>query len=87
MGKRQKIILIIYAFYVFFISFLYVPYARYYQGGIKTYAGNHFRSTPFWSSPQLMGPLSIDADLIIAQLLAITAIAGAALLFFKREKR
>ncbi len=86
MRKRQKLILIIYAFYVFFFSFLYVPYSRYYQGGIKTYAGNHFRSTPFWNSPQLTGAVSIDSDLIIAQLLAITAIAGAALLFFKREE-
>ncbi len=86
MRKRQKIILIIYAFYVFFISFLYIPYNRYFQGGIKTYAGNHLSSSPFWNSPQLMGNVSIDSDLIIAQLLAITAIAGAALLFFKREE-
>ena len=85
MRRRQKLILVIYAFYVFFFSFLYVPYARYYQGGIKTYAGNHLRSSLLWVTPQPLGHLSIDADLIIAQLLAITAIAGAALLFFKRE--
>ena len=85
MRKRQKLILIIYAFYVFFFSFLYVPYARYYPGGIKTYAGNHLRSTPLWIGTQPVENFSIDADLMIAQLLAITAIAGAALLFFKRE--
>ncbi|MHA1942516.1 MAG: hypothetical protein ACW97P_12490 [Candidatus Hodarchaeales archaeon] len=85
MRKRQKFILIIYAFYVFFFSFLYVPYVRYYQGGVKTYAGNHLRSSFLWVSPQPTGHLSIDADLIIAQVLAFTAIAGAALLFFKRE--
>ena len=85
MRKRQKLVLIIYAFYVFFFSFLYVPYVRYFEGGIKTYAGNHFRSTPFWITARLWGHTSIDADLIIAQILAFTAIAIAAFIFFKRE--
>ncbi len=85
MRKRQKIVLILYSVTVFFFSFLYVPYARYFENGIKTYAGNHFRSTPLWYIQPLWGHVAIDADLIFAQVISITAIASAILLILKQK--
>lgn len=85
MRVRQKFILVIYGLTVFISSFLYVPYAQFYSGGLKTYAGYHLRSTPFWITEIPGRYLSIDSDLILAQVVALTAMAGAAFLFFKHD--
>lgn len=85
MRKRQKLVLLLYAFVVFFTSFIYVPCDRYYQGGIKTYAGNYLRSTPLWSIPKPWGYIAINADLILAQVIAFTAIAAYLFLLLRRE--
>lgn len=85
MRKRQKLVLIIYAIVVFFVSFLYVPYARYYSNGVRTNAGNYFRSTPFWIVQMPRGNASIDAELIIAQVFALTAIVVAIIFVLNRK--
>jgi len=84
MRKRQKLILILYAFAVFFVGFVYVPYDRYYQNGVKEFIGHHIRAKliPFeypW------GYINIDAPLIIAEVIAFTALAIVAFLLLKRE--
>jgi hypothetical protein len=88
MRKRQKLILVIYVYAVLFLGFLYVPYVRYYPNGAKKFIGHHFRSGLLeimpWDS-KLWGNVSMDANLIIAEILAITAIAVVAFLLFKRE--
>jgi len=43
MMKRQKLILILYAFAVFFLSFVYAPYVRYYPNGAVQFVGHHLR--------------------------------------------
>lgn len=88
MRKRQKLILILYAIGVFLFSFVYIPYTRYYPGGIKTFIGHHIRPKLWWimsEKSDLWGDIAIDAPLIIAELLALTAIAGVAFLLLRRE--
>ncbi len=84
MKKRQKLILILYAFAVFYISFIYVPYTQYYSNGVKTHAGHFFRSTFLYIVDSPKGNVDIDAHLIIAEVIALTAIATAACLILKR---
>jgi hypothetical protein len=90
MRKRQKLILIFYAIGVFLLSFVYVPYARYYPNCVKAFIGHHLRAKiskiilggeDLWG----YGYIVIDAPLIIAEVLALTAIAGVAFLLLKRE--
>jgi heme/copper-type cytochrome/quinol oxidase subunit 4 len=86
MRKRQKLILIIYSIAVFIIGFIYVPYTRYYSGGIKTHAGHYFRPTFLYMTELPKGYVNIDAELIIAEIIALTAIFGAFYLIFKTDK-
>ncbi len=96
MGKRQKLILMFYAFSVFIISFIYVPYNRFHPEGIKSFVGHHLRATIGnflgiewkFSMKDTSGTLiavSVDSQLIIAEVIALTAIAVAGVLLFKRE--
>jgi hypothetical protein len=88
MGRRQKIVLILYVYAVLFLGFIYVPYVRYYPNGVKNFIGHHLRIKLFELSPwetMTWGHVGIDANLIIAEILAITAIVVVAFLLFKRE--
>ena len=88
MGKRQKIILILYVYAVMFLGFLYVPYVKYYPNGAKRFIGHHLRFGLMELAPWETGKFgnaAIDANLIIAELLSITAITVVACLFFKKE--
>ena len=85
MGKRQKLILILYAFAVFILGFVYVPYTQHFQNGIKIHKGHHIRPTMIWLTDIASQRADIDASLIIAEVIALTAIAGAIFLVLKRE--
>ncbi len=88
MRKRQKIILILYMYMIVFLGFLYVPYVQYLQGGVKTFVGHHFRIGLFDAIPwekQVWGHVTIDANLIIAEIIALTAIATVVFLLFKKD--
>ena len=89
MGKRQKLILILYVNVVIIISFLYVPYIQHFSNGVMRFAGHRLRFriwdlTP-WERASL-GNATIDANLIIAEVLAITAIAVVMYLLCKRDQ-
>ncbi|MBI4682770.1 MAG: hypothetical protein HY757_06685 [Nitrospirae bacterium] len=89
MGRRQKIILIIYVYAVVFLGFIYVPYVRHFPNGVRKFIGHHFRIKLIQMYPweiETAGAVTIDANLIIAELFSITAIAVVAFLLFKREK-
>jgi hypothetical protein len=89
MGKRQKIILILYVYAVVFLGFIYVPYVRHYANGAKEFIGHHFRVRILQLSPwetQTYGPVVIDANLMIAEILSITAIVITAFLLLRKEK-
>lgn len=88
MKKRQKLILIIYFYAVLCIGFLYVPYTQHFSNGIMRFAGHRLRFklwelTPW--QPTYTQNLTIDANLIIAELLAITAMTVVIFLFLKRD--
>ncbi len=96
MGKRLKLLIILYAFSVFIVSFIYVPYNRFHQGGAKTFLGHHLRGTirnffeiewKFAMTDASGNVLSvgIDAQLIIAEVIALTAIIAAAILVLHRK--
>jgi len=89
MGRRQKIILILYVYAVAILGFIYVPYVQYYPNGAKKFIGHHLRVKLLQMSPwetNTWGVVAIDANLIIAEILAITAIVVVAFLLFKREQ-
>ena len=89
MGRRQKIVLILYVYAVVFLGFIYVPYVRYYPNGVKNFIGHHLRIKLFELYPwetKTWGHVGIDANLIIAEILSITAIVVVAFLLFKREQ-
>ena len=85
MRKRQKIVLILYAFAVFILGFVYVPYTQYFSNGVKIHKGHHIRPTMLWQTNISTYNVDIDAFLIIAEVIALTAIAGAIFLVLKRE--
>jgi len=87
MGKRQKIVLILYAFAVFILGFVYVPYTQYFSNGVKIYRGHFIRPTIITMILQTEIPQNtdVDASLIIAEEIALTAIAGAAFLLLNRK--
>ena len=90
MRKRQKLILIGYVYAVLFIGFLYVPYVRYYPNGSKRFIGHHIKPqllSFIWGPGDagLWGHTAIDSNLIIAELIAITALTVVAFLLLKRE--
>jgi hypothetical protein len=73
---------------VVFLSFVYVPYIRYYPNGVKKFVGHHLRSRllgliPWEEKP--WGHTTIDANLIIAEILALTIIAAVIFVLFKKE--
>ena len=89
MKKRQKLVLILYVNAVLFISFLYVPYVRHYTGCTERYIGHRLRFkiwdlTPWQSN--YVGNITIDSTLIIAEFLAITAMAVVMFLLFNRDR-
>jgi len=96
MGKRQKIIIMFYAFSVFIVSFIYVPYNRFHTNGAITFLGHNLRGTirnffgmewkfAMKDASGTFVSVGIDAQLIIAEVIALTAIAVAGFLFLKRE--
>ena len=90
MRKRQKIILILYMYMVIFIGFIYVPYNVYYPNGAKKFVGHHFRVRLFELVPwekKVWGHTGIDANLIIAEIIALTAVAVVIFLLFKRDEQ
>ncbi len=89
MGKRQKLILIIYVYAILILSFIYVPYVRYYPNGGRNFIGHHLRLKLFEISPlesKLWGHVVIDSNLIIAEILSITAITVVAFLLLQRKQ-
>ena len=88
MRKRQKIILIMYMYAVIFFGFIYVPYLKHFPNGVSKFVGHHLRVRFFalttWEKT-VWGPVTIDANLIIAELLAITAVTIVIFLLFKSE--
>ncbi len=89
MKKRQKLILIIYIYAVVFLGFIYVPYVRYYPNGAKKFIGHHLRIDLLRMSPwdtTTLGNVTIDANLIIAEIFSITAITVVAFLLLKSER-
>ena len=88
MRKRQKIILVMYMYAVIIFGFIYVPYVKHLPGGMKQFVGHHLRVRFFeittWEKT-VWGPVTIDANLIIAELLAITAVTIVIFLLFKSE--
>ncbi|MDP3297987.1 MAG: hypothetical protein Q8N09_10455 [Thermodesulfovibrionia bacterium] len=86
MGKRQKLILILYAFAIFILGFVYVPYTQYFSNGVKIHKGHHIRPTMLWTTKiSTHQSVDIDASLIIAEIIALTAISAALFLLSKRE--
>ncbi len=88
MGKRQKIILVIYVYIVMLIGFLYVPYVRYHPNGSRVFIGHHLKPkilALFSDKQELWGSIAIDGNLIVAEIFAITAIVGAAYLLLKKN--
>ena len=88
MRKRQKIILIIYIYTVLFLGFLYVPYVQHYPNGARKFVGHHLRFRLLEISPwekTIWGHTTIDANLIVAEILVITAVTVAIFILLKRE--
>ena len=90
MKKRQKLVLIIYFYAVLFLGFLYVPYIRHFPGGSQSFIGHRLRFRIWelspWEASYAGGATTIDANLIIAELLAITAMTVVIWLFLKRDQ-
>lgn len=88
MRKRQKLVLIIYFYATLFLGFLYVPYIRSYANGSQSFIGHRLRFSIWGLMPReasYTGATIIDANLIIAELLAVTAMTVVIYLFFKRD--
>jgi threonine/homoserine efflux transporter RhtA len=87
--KRQKLLLIIYLYAVAFISFIYVPYVQFLPNGAREFVGHHFRGKLMQVMPwgnKVIGYAVIDSHLIIAEVLAITAITIAAFMLLKSRE-
>ncbi len=87
MRKRQKIILITYMYVVVFLGFIYVPYKQSFPNGVEKFVGHHFRVRLFEILPwekQVWGATTIDANLIIAEIISVTAVAVVIFLLFKK---
>ena len=87
MRKRQKIILIVYMYMVVFLGFIYVPYKQSFPNGTEKFVGHHLRVRLFEVIPwekTVWGYTVIDANLIIAEIFAITAVASVIFILFKR---
>ena len=90
MKKRQKLVLIIYFYVVLFLGFLYVPYIRHFANGSQSFIGHHLRFRIWdimpWEASYTGGATTIDANLIIAELLAITAMTVVTYFLLKRDQ-
>jgi hypothetical protein len=87
--KRQKLLLIIYLYAVGIISFIYVPYVQFLPDGARQFIGHHFRGRLVQVMPwgnKIIGYAVIDSHLIIAEVLAMTAITIAAFMLLKRRE-
>jgi hypothetical protein len=76
--------------YGFFLGFIYVPYDVYYPNGAKKFVGHHLRVRLFELVPwekKVWGQTAIDANLIIAEILAITAVTVVIFILFKRDEQ
>ncbi|MBI5057599.1 MAG: hypothetical protein HZB61_13375 [Nitrospirae bacterium] len=92
MRKRQKLILIFYVFCVFLVTFIIEPLSRYGINCSKTYLGHHLRPTILqflgleqYGSSAIVNYVSIDAPVMIAEVISLTAIAVALFLLTKQE--
>lgn len=88
MRKRQKLLLLFYIYLVLFLGFLYVPYIQHYPNGARKFVGHHFRFRFLEFSPwdrKIWGHLTIDANLIIAEILMITLVTAAIFILLRRE--
>jgi hypothetical protein len=73
---------------IVFLAFIYVPYLQHYPNGLKKFTGHHFRVRLFEEFPwekTVWGYMTIDANLIIAEIIAITAVVAVIFILFKRE--
>jgi hypothetical protein len=89
MRKRQKLILMLYAFAVFFFTFIYAPYVRYYPNGAVQFVGHHLRTKLMMimqMEPQLWGYTTIDATLMLAQIFSLTGITVALFLLLQKRR-
>lgn len=88
MRKRQKILLLLYIYLIIFLGFIYVPYIQHYPNGAGKFVGHHLRFRLLEITPwdrKIWGPTTIDANLIIAEIIAVTLVAGAVFILLKRE--
>ncbi len=75
---------------VILLGFIYVPYDVYYPNGAKKFVGHHLRVRFFELVPwekKIWGQVVIDANLIIAEILALTAVTVVIFLLFKRDEQ
>lgn len=89
MRKRQKLLLLFYIYLVLFLGFIYVPYNQHYPNGVSKFVGHHFRFRLLEISPwdrKIWGHITIDANLIIAEILVITLVASAIFVMLRREE-
>ncbi len=73
---------------VVIMGFIYVPYKQYYPNGAQKFVGHHLRVRLFEVLPwekSVWGMVVIDSNLIIAEVLSITAITAAIFLLFKKD--
>jgi len=88
MRKRQKLLLLVYMYLIIFLGFLYVPYNQHYPNGVSKFVGHHLRFRLLEISPwdrKIWGHTTIDANLIIAEILVITLVAVTIFILLKRE--
>lgn len=73
---------------VVFLGFIYVPYIQHYPNGMQKFTGHHLRVRLFedllWEK-NTWGHMTIDANLIIAEIIAVTAVVAAIFLLLKKE--
>lgn len=90
MRKRQKLLLIIYAFFIFILSFSYAPIICHYEAGVKEYKGHYVRATARELTRQngfrSYKFCTIDSFLLFNEILGITLITGTLFLLLKKKK-
>jgi hypothetical protein len=75
----EKLILIFYIIGVFFLSVVYKPLVLIYRDGLTANIGHHF----IFDYPS--GYYIVDSHRIFVELVALTMMTAAAILFFKRK--
>ena len=93
MKKRQKLVIIIYAFCVFLLGFVFVPYTSYYKDCIRSYSGHHLRAgiakylgIDPWS-PGIYVGREINGQIMLAELFAITVVAISIFLLLQKKEK